>query len=834
MSEPHEPTRESSREPYADELPELFSQAIALEGDARSAFVGGLRSTRPALAARLEELLAADRDAGAFLERPLTTPGVSAALAPGDVIEGFRVEAALASGANGSIYRAVQDYPRRTIALKVLHFALPSAGAIARFRLEVRTLARLSHPGIVPLFAAGVIDPESRALPWFAMELVEGARDVRAWGREQPIDARVRMIADACDAVHHAHLKGIIHRDLKPGNLLVGADGRPRVIDFGVATSAGSAATLATHVGSLTPEGAVVGTFAYMSPEQLEASRDVDARTDIYALGVMLYELCTGRLPFDFGRTPAQAMRAIAIDSAIDPVRAAPQERALRGDLAAVILKAIDRDPARRYESAAEFGADLRRWRANEPVIARRPRLIERAWRTARRRPVLSTALVLGSLGAAGVTIASVIGGAYAYREAMRAQRYISGLIAALEDPDVAGRGREARMADAADAIVRGVDGTALPPDEEADGRMIAGRMYELLGMHPESIAQYERALALRTARFGDTSPEALETLSALARAVAAQRTELLATGKFLDDEESAQAVAAAFRALVASLGWRDPRTLDAFAWSAPALRPDEVRRVLAQIGGDAADSSERSALLSIGLRELASRGMLALDGEDARHLALAVEAVETVYAGTSRTEFASFSAELAYELAHARTRARPGAMDAARRIVSVLAPVFAGDRVSRQVLRERRLLAIAMRELGEPDRALALLEHNMRLADPATAFGRQTLYASAIDAARVLADLGRSGEAEALLARILAAPEPASEDRHTIGWRACALAAHARCLREVGRDEAALDCARRAREAVARSNLAVTTRMQSFMRDVEFAERGPAQARPE
>ena len=172
----------------------------------------------------------------------------------------------------------------------------------------------------------------------------------------------------------------------------------------------------------------------------------------------------------------------------------------------------------------------------------------------------------------------------------MRAQRYISGLIAALEDPGVAGRGREARMADAADAIVRGVDGTALPPDEEADGRMIAGRMYELLGMHPESIAQYERALALRTARFGDTSPEALETLSALARAVAAQRTELLATGKFLDDEESAQAVAAAFRALVASLGWRDPRTLDAFAWSAPALRPDEVRRVLAQIGGDAAD----------------------------------------------------------------------------------------------------------------------------------------------------------------------------------------------------------------------------------------------------
>jgi tetratricopeptide (TPR) repeat protein len=829
-----------SREPYADELPELFSRATGLEAAARDDLLAALRATRPALAARLEELLAADRDAGAFLARPLTTPGVSAAVAPGDVIEGFRVEANLASGANGSVYRAVQDFPRRTVALKVLHFALPSAGAIARFRLEVRTLARLSHPGIVPLFAAGVIDPESRALPWFAMELVEGARDVRAWGRDQPIDARVRVLADACDAIHHAHLKGIIHRDLKPGNLLVGADGRPRVIDFGVATSAGSAATLATHIGSLTPEGAVVGTFAYMSPEQLEASRDVDARADIYALGVLLYELCTGRLPFDFGRTPAQAMRAIAIDTAIDPVRAAPEVRALRGDLAAIILKAIERNPARRYESAAEFGADLRRWRAGEPVIARRPRLSERAWRAARRRPVVTTAVVLGALGAAGVTVASVVGGALAYSEAARAQRYISGLIAAIEDPSVMGRGREARMADAADAVVRGVDGARLPSDEEADGRMIAARMYELLGLYAESIAQYRLAHALRVERFGITSPEALETLSALARTVAGQRSAAAATGRFLADDESAEGVAVAFRALVAALGWSDPRTLDAFVWSAPALRSDELRTVLGLPEKGALTATERTAILSIGLRVLASRGELMSDPGDAARLDLAVAAIEAAFA-TTRTDYASFPAELAYALSRPGVRTRAESEAAARRITTVLVPVFLTERVARLAVKERRLLAIAVRDLGEPERALELLEVNLRVADPSIPFGRQTLYASGVDASRVLVDLGRPLDAEALLAGIVApgqtadanadanADEAAPDDPHTIGWRACALAAYARCLRDAGRGDAALEYARRARQAVARSNLAATPRIESFNRDVEFAERGAA-----
>jgi len=792
-----------SREPYADELPDLFSAAISMEADARSRFLGELRGNRPALAARLDELLAADRDAGAFLERPLASPGVSATLAVGDVVEGFRVEASIASGANGSVYRATQDYPRRTVALKLLHFALPSAGAIARFRLEVRTLARLAHPGIVPLFAAGVIDPESRALPWFAMELVNGARDIRAWSREQPLEARVRAVADACDAIHHAHLTGVIHRDLKPGNLIVGADGRARVIDFGVATSAGSAATLATHVGSLTPEGAVVGTLAYMSPEQLEASRDVDARTDIYALGVILYELCTGRLPFDLGRTPAQAIRAIAMDVAIDPVRAAPSERALRGDLAAVILRAISRDPDRRYGSAAEFGEDLRRWIRREPVLARHPGVSERAWRAVRRRPVLATAIALSVVAAAGITIASLIGASIAYGEAMRAQRYITGLIAALEDPSIRGRGREPTMATAADTIVRGIEGASLPDDEAADGRMIAGRMYELLGLFPEAIAQYRGALVLRNARFGETSSEALETLSALGRAAATLNQSASSNARYLADAESAQAVAASFRALVASLGWHDPRTMDALTWSAPVLTAEELRRIFDAIAASGMKDQERAAFQASALAELAKRGDLLSVEQDAVRLETALALIERAWQDGG-TQYVSFAADFAYRMSRADGVASRDLRPSVDRAARAILPVMQRPGLARAAFRERRMLASAFRELGETHTAIALLQQNRRESTPDTEFGRLLWYASASDAARLLVEDGRAPEAISELAWLDGEPDTVDSNLHAKSWRAIALAAFARATHAGGDLDKARELAARARALAA------------------------------
>jgi hypothetical protein len=619
------------RDPYADELPECFAHAIALSPEDQQRYLRDVQAQRPTLAARLEELLLADRDAGAFLERPFTAPGVSAVLSAGDVIEGFRIEENIASGANGSVYRATQAYPRRVVALKVLHFALPSPSAVARFRQEVRTLARLSHPGIVPLIAAGVIEPDSRALPWFAMELIDGARDIRAWARDQSIESRVRAIADACDAVHHAHLKGIIHRDLKPGNVLVGSDCRPRVIDFGVATSTGSAATLATHIGSLTPDGAIVGTLAYMSPEQFESASDVDARTDIYALGVMLYELCTGSLPYNLGTTPAQAMRAIALDPPLDPVRIAPAERALRGDLAAIILKAIDRLPNKRYESCAEFAADMRRWLAREPVIARRPRLIERTTRAMRRRPVLSTAIILASVGTLGVTVASLIGARYAYLEAMRAQRYITGMLIAFESETVTARGEDARISDAADALVSALDSKTFSPTEEPDMRMVAGRMYELIGLHESACAQYKLAVDARTTIHGPTSSETLEAVSSLARALMYARQKRDSSDGISGLAAPDATVAQSFALLSANLGWSDPRTLDALSWSAPSLDAGALRDAMRGINRANLSDPARAGASCVVLRALLLRAQFGSSDEDRALLATTVAQCELV-----------------------------------------------------------------------------------------------------------------------------------------------------------------------------------------------------------
>jgi Protein kinase domain len=808
-----------SREPYAEELPDLFAEAISLDAEARRTFLDALRAARPALAARLEELLAADRDAGAFLERPLASPGVSATLAAGDVVEGFRVETNIASGANGSVYRAVQDYPRRTVALKVLHFALPSPGAVARFRQEVRTLARLSHPGIVPLFAAGVIDPESRALPWFAMELIDGARDFRAWARDQPIADRVRGFTEACDAVHHAHLKGVVHRDLKPGNILVGADGRPRVIDFGVATSTGSAATLATHIGSLTPEGAVVGTLAYMSPEQLDAASDIDGRADVYALGVILYETCTGRLPFDFGRTPAQAMRAIAMDAAIDPVRAAPHERALRGDLAAVILRAIERDPARRYQSAADFAADLRRWIAGEPVLARRPGFTERAWRAARRRPVLSTAVALAALGALGITVTSIVGASIAYREAMRAQRYISGLLTAMNDPSITGRGRDARMADAADAIVRGVNSAHLPTHEEADGRMIAGRIYEMLWMFRECTEQYQRALSLRQETFGVSSPEALETLAALARATALPST----TADGISDPKAAEAISAAFKALEQAIGWDDPRTLDAFNWSAPALGSAELRRTFDGVADTGASETNVVTTQAIALRALVLRSELGIDGRDEARMASLVERARANFAGGS-TEGAIFVAALAHALMDARL-ADSSDHPAMALLAHAVLPGLDKDALPMIVAAERRRLAHVFRQLGDRATALRLLQHNLRYQVTDNSYVRQALYASGLDAARIMVETGQAPEARRQLAWIEAEKDDADPDAAARGWRARAMAMQAHAAKAGGDDAAARGLAARARAIAATVPDSVTRDSLHFADDLRIAE---------
>ncbi len=277
----------------------------------------------------------------------------------------------IAAGGMGCVFEAQQERPRRAVALKVMRPGLSVPSALARFRIEPEILARLQHPHIAQVYESGVHDADAGPLPYFAMELIRDARSLTAHAaaRGLTLTQRLELFVKLCDAVQHGHQKGVVHRDLKPDNILVGGDGEPKVIDFGVARATDAdllRTTLCTHAGDL------IGTLRYMSPEQCEGnSGAIDTRSDVYALGVVLFELLTGALPIETDSMPIyQAIRTIR---ETQPKRPSALNRALRGDLDAIVLKALEKEPAQRYASAGELGRDVRRHLAREPIDARPP-----------------------------------------------------------------------------------------------------------------------------------------------------------------------------------------------------------------------------------------------------------------------------------------------------------------------------------------------------------------------------------------------------------------------------------------------------------------------------
>lgn len=311
-----------------------------------------LRSEVDAL---LETMNAAD---DGFLD-PARIPSLDMAavdgpLQPGTVLGDFLVLHAIGSGGMGVVYAAQQDRPRRTVAIKVLRPGLRHPEVLKRFEREAEVLGRLQHPGIAQVFA---FFQGSRRVPaYIVMELVNGP-PITEYVHAHALDYRRRtelMIA-VCEVVQHAHDRGIIHRDLKPANVLVAEDGRPKVLDFGIARATG----LDLHSTLQTAHGALLGTLAYMSPEQLRGvSGEVDSRSDVYALGVMFYRLMAGRLPFDVSGLPLlEAARQILH---ADVPRLGSIDRALAGSIEQVARRAMTPDRERRYRSAAELAIDLR------------------------------------------------------------------------------------------------------------------------------------------------------------------------------------------------------------------------------------------------------------------------------------------------------------------------------------------------------------------------------------------------------------------------------------------------------------------------------------------
>jgi WD40 repeat protein len=395
---------------------ELLDRVRTMDREEREAFLADACGADSELLEEVLSLVRAREDMGDWLEEPaaaeLGLPTSSPDfLAEGDPIGGYEILGVIDSGGSGTVYEALQPSPHRKVALKVMRIDLASESAQSRFREEAEILARLKHPGIAHVYDAGVEETPNCSVPYFAMEYVEGARTVVAHAEEAGLGTRDRLelVARVCDAVHHGHQRGVIHCDVKPGNVLVDGSGDPKVIDFGVARLAGSGDA---------PDRRLAGTLGYMSPELSEPGcRDPDVRTDVYALGVLLYEMLTGRLPHDVsGLTVAEALVKVREE---EPLPVSVHDRSLRGDVEAIVHKAIAEERAARYASAAALADDLRRHLAGLPVEARDPGLLYLVGKLARRHR--ATAITLAALLI--VVVASAVVGGWLAIERNRQRR---------------------------------------------------------------------------------------------------------------------------------------------------------------------------------------------------------------------------------------------------------------------------------------------------------------------------------------------------------------------------------------------------------------------------
>jgi eukaryotic-like serine/threonine-protein kinase len=523
----------------------LFDEALDVDPDARAAFLDDrcppdLRASVDALlrgSSRSDGLAPGEGLRSALAETLLgeLDRGEPVAGGPerGGRIGDYELVRLLGEGGMGEVWEAEQTGPvSRRVALKVVRAGMDTKRVTARFDAERQALALMNHPNVAQVFGGGTA-PSGR--PYFVMELVKGV-NLRQCCRDRdlPLAARLSLFLQVCDGVQHAHHKGLVHRDLKPSNILVAErDGQPqpKIIDFGVARALDERHAPGT---TLTEQGQIVGTLEYMSPEQADfVSRDVDTRSDVYSLGVILYELLADALPFTAealpGRDYLELLRNIR---ETDPPRPSlrvdeARSRRLRGELDWIVMKAIEKDRARRYVSAHELAEDVRRHLASQPVLACPPSRTYRMRKLVRRHRATVA-------GAALATIALVAGAAVAAHQAVRATRaeraaradaetarQVSDFLVQLfevSDPAVA-KGETVTARELLDRGAARITGElADQPLVRARLETVVGEIYRKLGLYGPAGPLLEDALSISERLLGPDDPEAVRSLFVLAR----------------------------------------------------------------------------------------------------------------------------------------------------------------------------------------------------------------------------------------------------------------------------------------------------------------------------
>lgn len=429
-----------------------------------------------------DQIMAREPNAGAG-ERAGGSPS-SAPVVPGQIGD-YEILGLLGQGGMGIVYRAQQRNPRRIVALKVVRPELSTRQLGRRFEHEAELLGRLQHPGIARIYEAGLARIGGHDAAFFAMEYIEG-QPLSTYCQQARLTLRQRLslMADICETVHHAHQRGVVHRDLKPANILVDEAGQPKILDFGIARSTDSdlrTTTLQTEIGQ------IIGTLAYMSPEQAAGNPDaVDARVDVYALGVIIYELLTEHLPHDLGKCALhEAVRVIHED---EPVRLSSINRSLRGDIDTMVAKALEKDRSRRYQSASELAGDIRRHLRDEPITARPPSTLYQLAKFARR----NRALVAGASLAMAALIVGVIGTSVGLVRAQAARQQADENRRAAEVAAAQAHTEALRALQEADAALRTNYLNLVAMAQEALGRGDAPQVRRALDQCPSALREWE------------------------------------------------------------------------------------------------------------------------------------------------------------------------------------------------------------------------------------------------------------------------------------------------------------------------------------------------------